>query len=194
MEPSIETASPSRITLPATFMVLALALMSSAPQPTTEGLPIWRPTTAACDVMPPVAVRMPWATDMPWMSSGTVSMRTSRTFLPFCAHATASSAVKTTAPVAAPGEAGRPFAATATVLARLRVEDRVQELVERLRLDLEQRFLLRDEALLAHVDRDLHGGQTRPLAVAGLEHVQGVLLDGELEVLHVLVVPLEAAS
>ena len=114
VEPSIETASPSRMTLPATFIVLALALMSRAPQPTTEGLPIWRPTTAACDVMPPVAVRMPWATDMPWMSSGTVSIRTSRTFLPFCAQATASSAVKTTAPVAAPGEAGRPFAATGT--------------------------------------------------------------------------------
>ncbi len=114
VEPSIETGSPSRTTLPATFIVLALALMSSAPQPTTEGLPIWRPTTAACDVMPPVAVRMPWATDMPWMSSGTVSIRTSRTFLPFCAQATASSAVKTTAPVAAPGEAGSPFAATGT--------------------------------------------------------------------------------
>ena len=31
--------------------------------------------------------------------------------MPFCDQATASSAVKTTAPVAAPGEAGRPLAA-----------------------------------------------------------------------------------
>ena len=86
--------------------------MSRAPQPTTEGLPIWRPTTAAWDVMPPVAVRMPWATLMPWMSSGTVSIRTSMTFLPFWAQATASSAVKTTSPAAAPGEAARPLATT----------------------------------------------------------------------------------
>ena len=136
-------------------MVFALALMARAPQPTTDGLPIWRPTTAACEVMPPVAVRMPWATCMPWMSSGTVSIRTRTTFLPLCAHATASSAVKTTAPVAAPGEAGRPFAATATFLRALGVEDRVQELVERLRLDLQQGLLLREEPLLAHVHRDL---------------------------------------
>ena len=133
----------------------ALALMSSAPQPTTEGLPIWRPTTAACDVMPPVAVRMPCATDMPWMSSGTVSIRTSSTRLPFCAQATASSAVNTMAPVAAPGEAGSPLAATSTPLRGLRVEDRVQQLVERLRLDLQQRFLLGEQPLVAHVDRDV---------------------------------------
>src|SRR5438128_797368 len=56
--------------------------------------------------MPPVAVRTPWATLMPWMSSGTVSIRTSRTRLPFCAQATASSAVKTTMPVAGPGVSG----------------------------------------------------------------------------------------
>ncbi len=64
--------------------------------------------------MPPVAVSTPCATDMPWMSSGTVSMRTSSTRLPFCVQATASSAVNTIAPVAAPGEAGRPLAATST--------------------------------------------------------------------------------
>jgi len=41
-----------------------LASMARAPQPTTEGLPIWRPTTAAWLVIPPVAVRMPCATLM----------------------------------------------------------------------------------------------------------------------------------
>ena len=49
---------------------------------------------------------------MPWMSSGTVSLRTSSTFLPCCAHSTAWSAVKTTCPDAAPGEAGRPLVAS----------------------------------------------------------------------------------
>ena len=49
---------------------------------------------------------------MPWMSSGTVSLRTSSTFLPCRAHSTAWSAVKTTWPEAAPGDAGRPLVAT----------------------------------------------------------------------------------
>ncbi len=61
--------------------------------------------------MPPVAVRMPCATNMPWMSSGTVSLRTSIAFLPWRVHSTASSAVNTTCPDAAPGDAGNPFVA-----------------------------------------------------------------------------------
>ena len=48
-----------------------------------------------------------------------------------------------------------------------------------------------DEALVDHVDRDLHGGRRRPLGRAGLEHVQLAALDRELEVLDVAVVPLE---
>ena len=62
--------------------------------------------------MPPVAVRMPCATYMPWMSSGTVSLRTSSTCLPCSVHSTACSEVNTTWPDAAPGEAGRPLVAT----------------------------------------------------------------------------------
>ena len=58
--------------------------------------------------MPPVAVSTPCATCMPWMSSGTVSLRTSSTSRPSAAQRTASSAVKTTSPHAAPGEAGSP--------------------------------------------------------------------------------------
>jgi hypothetical protein len=112
VEPSIETGSPSLMTLPATFIVLALALMSRAPQPTTEGLPIWRPTTAACDVMPPVAVRIPCETNIPWMSSGTVSRRTRTTALPASDQRTASAALKTICPLAAPGEAASPLVAT----------------------------------------------------------------------------------
>ncbi len=88
------------------------SLISSAPAPTIDGLPICRPTTAACDVMPPVAVRIPCATNMPWMSSGTVSFLTSTTFFPWRVHSTARSAVKTACPDAAPGDAGSPFVAT----------------------------------------------------------------------------------
>jgi len=83
-----------------------------APQPTTAGLPICRPTTAACEVIPPVAVKTPWAALIPWISSGDVSSRTRITFLPWLAQTTASLAVKTTWPVAAPGEAASPLART----------------------------------------------------------------------------------
>ena len=41
-----------------------------------------RATTAACEVMPPRAVRMPAAAFMPWMSSGEVSVRTRITLSP----------------------------------------------------------------------------------------------------------------
>ncbi len=111
VSPSNETYSPSFTVLPLTRNEREPSEISSAPAPTTEGLPIWRPTTAACDVMPPVAVRMPCATNMPWMSSGTVSLRTSSTFFPCRVHSTASSAVNTTWPDAAPGDAGSPFVA-----------------------------------------------------------------------------------
>ena len=71
-----------------------------------------RATTAAWLVMPPRVVRMPRAACMPWMSSGLVSMRTRMIASPFCARLSASSAVNTTAPDAAPGLAGRPFASS----------------------------------------------------------------------------------
>ncbi len=44
-----------------------------------RAMPMPRATTAAWLVMPPRAVRMPLATSMPWMSSGTVSLRTRMT-------------------------------------------------------------------------------------------------------------------
>ena len=62
--------------------------------------------------MPPVAVRIPCDTNMPWMSSGTVSRRTRMTCLPFWVQSTAWSAENTTWPLAAPGDAGSPLVAT----------------------------------------------------------------------------------
>ena len=55
---------------------------AAEPAPETQGLPMPRATTAACEVMPPRVVRMPSAACMPWMSSGEVSTRTRMTFLP----------------------------------------------------------------------------------------------------------------
>ena len=80
--------------------------MLSVPQ--TAGRPIPRATTAACDVFPPRAVRIPWAATMPTRSSGFVSRRTRITFLPASAWSAASRGSKTTAPTAAPGDAAIP--------------------------------------------------------------------------------------
>ena len=116
--------------------------MTSSAQPATQGLPIWRATTAACDVAPPRAVRMPWATAMPWKSSGDVSIRTRTTFSPRSTHSTASSASKTARPTAAPGEALRPLAIRVARLQGGRVELVAQELVDVGRLDPADRLLL----------------------------------------------------
>ncbi|MNY08035.1 hypothetical protein D3C86_1408640 [compost metagenome] len=83
-------------------------------QPATQGLPMPRATTAAWLVMPPRLVSTPWAWIMPWMSSGQVSTRTRMTFSPSFPRRSASSASKTTWPVAAPGLAGRPLASTSS--------------------------------------------------------------------------------
>ena len=88
-----------------------------------QTLPIWRATSAAWLVMPPKAVMKPSEAFMPRMSSGLVSWRQRMRFVsPLAASASASSAKKTTLPVAAPGPAGRPLAsrrpsATAAFLA-----------------------------------------------------------------------------
>ena len=54
----------------------------------------------------------PVTDETPAKSSGEVSIRTMTTFFPDALHAAASSAKKTICPVAAPGEAGRPFTQT----------------------------------------------------------------------------------
>ena len=82
-----------------------------SPQPDTQHVPIPRATTAACDVIPPRTVKIPCEAFIPVISSGEVSRRTKTTFSPFSFQATASSAVNTTLPQAAPGEAPKPLPA-----------------------------------------------------------------------------------
>ena len=74
----------------------------------------------------------------------------------------------------------------------LRLEDRVQKLIERLGLDLEERLLLGENPLFDEIDRDHDRREAGALAVSRLEHEELVLFDRELEVLDVLVVALEA--
>ncbi len=82
---------------------------STASQPATQTLPIWRATTAAWLVIPPRAVRNPSAAFMPWISSGLVSWRTKTTRSPLAFISTALSGVSAIRPAAAPGPAGSPL-------------------------------------------------------------------------------------
>jgi hypothetical protein len=65
------------------------------------------------------------------------------------------------------------------------VKDRVQQVVQALGRHAQQGGLLVDHALLQHFHGDAHHGCARALAVAGLQHPELALLDGELHVLHV---------
>ena len=71
-----------------------------------------RATSAACEALPPSEVRMPLAAWKPATSSASVNGRTRITARPSLAAATASGAVNTIAPLAAPGEAATPRAMT----------------------------------------------------------------------------------
>ncbi len=106
--PSIVMRSPSRKVAPPIVMDPS-SWNRIAVTPQTAGLPMPTATIAAWLVLPPRAVRMPWASIMPWKSSGVVSSRTRITCSPALPRRSASSAVKQTAPTAAPGEALTPL-------------------------------------------------------------------------------------
>ena len=78
--------------------------------PQTAVLPIPLATTAACEVLPPRLVRIPWDATIPTKSSGLVSRRTRITFFPDLDKSNARFESKTTSPTAAPGDAGIPRA------------------------------------------------------------------------------------
>src|SRR5439155_592351 len=74
----------------------------------------------------------------------------------------------------------------------LRVQHGEKELSELARRHAEQRGVLIDDALAHEVHGHAHRGGGPALAGACLQEVELALLDGELDVLHVLVVALEA--
>ena len=79
------------------------------------------------------------------------------------------------------------------LLPLVRIEPGRQQLVERLGIDEQHRLLRRDQLLGDQVGGDDDRGVAGALAAARLQHEQPLVLDGELEVLDVLVVLLEPA-
>ena len=75
-----------------------------------------------------------------------------------------------------------------------RVEDRMQEFVELRGRDARDGGGGTDEAAAHHLHRHAKGGRTVPLSGPRLEHPEAVLLDRELDVLHVAVVPFQFVS
>jgi hypothetical protein len=61
-------------------------------------------------------------------------------------------------------------------------------------VDALHRLLLGDQPLAHHLAGDPEGGRGGALAAAGLQHVELAALDGELQVLHVAVVALQALA
>ena len=61
----------------------------------------------------------------------------------------------------------------------------MQQRIELLGLDAQHGLALGDHALVDEVARDLQRGLRGALAVAGLEHVELAVLDGELHILHI---------
>mmetsp|Transcript_2370 Transcript_2370/g.5972 ORF Transcript_2370/g.5972 Transcript_2370/m.5972 type:complete len:250 (-) Transcript_2370:1322-2071(-) len=115
--PLSESQSPVLYVLPPSSQVLSRSLTTSSWHPDTHVLPQPLATTAACDVMPPLLVRMPSAACMPLTSSGEVSARTRMAAPPWALKASASSGVKTIWPTAAPGDAGSPLPITRSLYA-----------------------------------------------------------------------------
>jgi hypothetical protein len=62
----------------------------------------------------------------------------------------------------------------------------MQQRVERARVDRGERLIAGQEAFRDRVDGEPDGSLRRALRAASLQHVEAILLDGELGVLHVL--------
>ena len=96
---------------------------------------------------------------------------------------------------AAAGRSRRSSQALADSLGSLQsgsVKLRVQQGVQLLGLDAQNSGLFVDNALVDQVAGNLQSGLGGTLAVTGLQHEELAILDGELHVLHILVVVLEA--
>ena len=150
-----------------------------------------RATTAACEVFPPRAVRIPSAAIMPSRSSGLVSLRTSTTCSPRSAHALAVGESNTARPTAAPGEAAIPLVSSSRAGRPVELREHQQR---QLRTgDPRQRLVHRDQVLVDQLPGDPERRRRGALPDPGLQHPQLAALDGELDIAQVPVVRLQPA-
>ena len=158
---------------------------SMPPAPHTHGLPMPRATTAACDVMPAGrrqdALRRVHAVDV--VGRGLAAHQDQALLL-----AARGRRVRVEhGPSADRAGRGRETGGDDVELGP-GVESRVQQLVERRRIDAHHRLVARDEPLAHHVHRDLHRRRGGPLGRCGSgAGTSRALLHRELEVLDVAI-------
>ena len=167
----------------------ALSSMTICSQPETQGLPMPRATTAACEVLPPRLVRMPCAWKKPWMSSGLVSSRTRMTFSPALPARFGGVGVEHDL---AGGGAGRSRQALRQRLAaEIRRQLRHQQLLQHGRFDAQQGALLGDQPFLGTSPPNCAPCRAVHLAVARLQAIERAFFDGEFEILDFVVMRLQ---
>ena len=98
-------------------------------------------------------------------------------------------------PQAEPGEAARPLPTASAAFSAAASNCGVQQGVQLLGLDAEHSGLLVDHALVNQIAGDLYVYLfARCACRTGLQHEEHAILDGELHILHIAVVSLEAAG
>ncbi len=107
--PSREMSSPFLRVTPPILNQPSVSLITKSCAPATQVLPIPRATTAAWEVIPPRAVKKPSLTFIPSISSGDVSTLTKTAGMPFLLNSSTWGTLNATLPVAAPGDAGKPW-------------------------------------------------------------------------------------
>ena len=95
-------------------------------------------------------------------------------------------------PLAAAGRGGK--SRTDDLPPGIGVESRMEQLVERRRVDARDRLGAADDPFVGEIDGDLERGPGGALPRPRLQHPELALLDGELDVLHVAKVLLEAVE
>jgi hypothetical protein len=134
---------------------------------------------------------MPSAAIMPRRSSGEVSLRTSRTFSPLARGGFGAVGVEIHLAAGGAGTGGSRFGDALGGFDGLAIEHRGEHLVELIGRDAADGGLPVDEFFLFHFDGEADGGEAGAFAIAGLEHEDLAVLDGELEVLDILEVRFE---
>ena len=79
-------------------------------------------------------------------------------------------------------------------LFRCRINNRVEQLIELRRGNAHYCFFSRNHLFLKHLTGHAHGSRAIALSHARLEHKQAAGFNGEFNILHIAIMPLEAAA
>jgi hypothetical protein len=115
VDPSRVIVSPSLNVFPFIIIVLFSSFIVMSEHHDTQHFHIPLATTAAWDVIPHLAVSIPWDATIPTISSGDVSTLTNITFFHCSFRSCAVCALNTICPQAAHGEAGSPLVKSSAV-------------------------------------------------------------------------------